>query len=83
MREKTRERMSENIIGCMSYLKKKHLPFNQMKQYFASFITKLLKYKICSNSAASVTNWKFCMFCRFYIRPSPWKCLLSLQIVDN
>ena len=65
MREKTRERMTENKISRMSNFKKKQLSFNYMKQYYASFITKLLKYKICLNSAASVIIWKFCIFLLF------------------
>ena len=53
MREKTREQTTENKTNRKWNFKKKQLPFNLLKQYFASFITKLLKYKICSNSAAS------------------------------
>ena len=31
---------------------------NEMRQYFASFITKPLKYKLCSNSAVVSDNLK-------------------------
>ena len=41
-----------------------------MKQFFASFFTKPLKYKICPNFAAVNDNLKIlAYFCHFYNRP--------------
>ena len=78
MTEKTAESQLVERFNCRSTKK------NQMKQYVASFKTKLLNYKICFNSQAA-RNLKILpfliyfaeYFCRFHIWPklllSPWK----------
>ena len=48
-RKKTRYQMTENKNSRKSNFKKKQLPFNLMKQYFASFITKLIKFVLFRN----------------------------------
>ena len=58
-----------------------------MKKQFASFITKPLKCKICPNFAALNNNIKILHISAVFIfgqyrYSSPWKCLLSFQILD-